>query len=217
MALPGRLRRPRSFSQHLPAADLLTRFNNQNLWGWRYGGLPGRPDTARNALWPGVAGGSIDMCPPAGDKADAGCGRQTEQPEYPRRGDLFDGSGSRGQRMEGGALIPRRDQPVRRQRSLQGAADAQPGRVPPMTKPKWRGPALATRPGSAPATSASMTAVGSSPRSGTDPPSTLRTPAASTRASTGRSWRVFRNTCACCAARFEAGGAIGHGDNPRAR
>ena len=29
MALSGRLRRPRSFSQHLPAADLLTRFTDQ--------------------------------------------------------------------------------------------------------------------------------------------------------------------------------------------
>ena len=68
MALPGRLRRPRSFSQHLPAADLLTRFTDQNLWGWRYGVYPGgriRPETP---FWPGVAGGSIDMCPPVSIK-----------------------------------------------------------------------------------------------------------------------------------------------------
>src|SRR3954463_13114973 len=45
-----------------------------------------------------------------------------------------------------------------------------------------------------------MTTLGASPCSGRGPPRTSRTPAASTRAATGRSSRPARNSNACCAA-----------------
>ena len=55
MTLPGRLRRPRSFSQHLPAADLLTRFNNQTYGDGGMAVYPGgriRPETPFGLGWP---------------------------------------------------------------------------------------------------------------------------------------------------------------------
>lgn len=55
MALPGRLRRPRSFSQHLPAADLLTRFTDQTYGDGGMAVYPGgriRPETPFGLGWP---------------------------------------------------------------------------------------------------------------------------------------------------------------------
>src|SRR6476646_2664760 len=90
----------------------------------------------------------------------------------------------------------------------QSAASAA-GSAPPMTKPKCRGPAVATRPGSAPAASASITAAGSSPRAGSGPPRALRTAEASARAATGRSSSVARNASACSAAARRPAGRSG--------
>ena len=59
----------------------------------------------------------------AGDEADAGVFRQSEQVEHPRGGDLLDGGRGRGEGMEGGVLVPCRHQPVRGKRGGQRSAD----------------------------------------------------------------------------------------------
>ena len=59
----------------------------------------------------------------AGDEADAGGFRQSEQVERPGGGDLLDGGRSRGEGMEGGVLVPCRHQPVRGKRGGQRSAD----------------------------------------------------------------------------------------------
>ena len=62
----------------------------------------------------------------AGDESDARGVRQAEQLQRPGRGDLLDGGRGRRQGVEGGVLIPRRDQPVRGERGGQCAADDEP-------------------------------------------------------------------------------------------
>src|SRR5665648_607842 len=78
------------------------------------------------------------------------------------------------------------------------------GSEPPVTKPKYRGPAVATRPGSAAATRSSITDAGSAPDSGTGPPKAARNCSRSTGDATVRAGSLSMKACACSAARAVA-------------
>ncbi len=67
------------------------------------------------------------------------------------------------------------------------SAPSAAGCAPPMTKPKYRGPAVATRPGSAAAASVSTVSAASAPAARSGPPSAERSEARSTVGATGRS------------------------------
>jgi hypothetical protein len=60
---------------------------------------------------------------PARHEADARARRQAEEVEDPLGGDLLDGRGRRGERVERGILVPCGDQPVGCQSGRQGSAD----------------------------------------------------------------------------------------------
>src|SRR6267143_16038 len=75
------------------------------------------------------------------------------------------------------------------------------GRLPPITKPKNRGPAVPTNPGSARFASSSITRPAGSPCSGSGPPRATRIASAPAAAPTGRALTPSRNrTAAACAA-----------------
>jgi hypothetical protein len=79
------------------------------------------------------------------------------------------------------------------------------GTLPPTTKPKKRGPRVATVPSWPAAASRSTTRVGSSPFSGSGPPRLRRSPSGAAAAATGRASTVCRYCCACSAARRSSG------------
>src|SRR5467141_602529 len=75
------------------------------------------------------------------------------------------------------------------------------GRLPPITKPKNRGPAVPTNPGSARFASSSITRPAGSPCSGSGPPRAARIASGPAAAPTGRPLTPSRNrTAAACAA-----------------
>src|SRR5882724_4134325 len=75
------------------------------------------------------------------------------------------------------------------------------GRLPPITKPKNRGPAVPTNPGSARFASSSITRPAGSPCSGSGPPRAARIASGRAAAPTGRALTPSRNrTAAACAA-----------------
>ena len=85
----------------------------------------------------------------------------------------------------------------------QSAASAA-GRLPPITNPKKRGPAVAMSPPSALAARASTTSTGSWPASGSGPPNRRRSSSSGTVGATGRSGRPATNSRAIPAARSSA-------------
>ena len=66
------------------------------------------------------------------------------------------------------------------------------GRLPPITNPKNRGPALDMRPGSAASTSCSRTSAGVDASCGRGPPRASQSPAIPALGETGRSARLAR-------------------------
>ena len=130
-------------------------------------------------------------CPPVTKPAEAVAGRPSRSFSHaPAASSAAAAAG------ESTALKPFWSQPVARTSAAVAA-----GSAPPTTKPKNRGPAVATRPGSATRASSSRTASGAVGSFGSGPPKASRRAAGSTARATGRPARLSRWSAASSAAR----------------
>ena len=164
----------------------------------RTGGAPMRPSSSTfqpafaSTAWRAAARHVVLAAWPPVTKPTLASAGSPKRSSAHADGDLLDGGGRRRQGVERSILVPRRDQPVGGQRGGQCAADHE------AEVARACGGDQAGLGAGHQRVDDGCRGLRRAPADG--PPSASRTPAASTRAATGRSSRPPRNSRACCAA-----------------